>query len=40
VEIFSAVFTELKCTLTADEVSELAAQTDIQSIVNYLAEKI
>ena len=40
VEIFSAVFTELKCTLTADEVSELAAQTDIQSIVKFLAEKI
>ncbi len=40
VEIFSAVFTELKCSLTADEVSELAAQTDIQSIVAYLAEKI
>ena len=40
VEIFSAIFTELKCTLTADEVSELATQTDIQSIVKYLAEKI
>ena len=40
VEIFSAIFTELKCTLTPDEVSELATQTDIQSIVNYLAAKI
>ncbi len=40
VEIFSAVFSALKCSLTPDEVGELATQTDIQSIVAYLAEKI
>ena len=40
VEIFSAVFSTLNCTLTPDEVGELSTQTDIQSIVTYLAEKI
>ena len=40
VEIFSAVFSALNCSLAPDEVGELSTKTDIQSIVNYLAEKI
>ena len=40
VEIFAAVFTALNCSLTADEIAELSAQTDIRSIVAYLTEKI
>lgn len=40
VEIFSAVFTTLQCSLTPDEVGELSSLGDIKSIVAYLAEKI
>ena len=40
VEIFSAVFTTLNCTLTVDEITEMSALTDIQSIVAFLADKI
>ncbi len=40
VEIFSAVFTTLACTLSADEIGEMSALTDIRSIVTFLAEKI
>ena len=40
VEIFSAVFTTLNCTLSPDEVGEMSALSDIQSIVRYLATKI
>ena len=40
VEIFSAVFSTLNCSLTPDEVGELSGLADIQSIVDYLAKKI
>lgn len=40
VEIFSAVFSALDCSLTPDEVGELSGLSDIQSIVAYLTEKI
>ena len=40
VEIFSAVFTTLDCSLTPDEIAEMSALSDIQSIVAYLSEKI
>jgi polyketide-type polyunsaturated fatty acid synthase PfaA len=39
VEIFSAIFTTLERTPSADEIGELSALTDIQSIVAYLADK-
>ncbi len=40
VEIFSAVFTTLDCSLKPDEIAEMSALSDIQSIVAYLSEKI
>ena len=39
VEIFSAVFESLKCSLTPDEVGEMSALSDIQGIVAFLAKK-